>query len=232
MHGGGQGFESPQLHLASKSTTVVINRWNLPISFSYPAIIYRASAQSSRKLPPDNIVHEAMSEKTMNSTDVIKFYTELDNLGIDIGIDGGWGVDALLGEQTRPHADLDIFIQEKDVLKLRELLEAEGYKEIKLEIARPHNFVLGDDTGREIDVHVIVFDDEGNVRYGPIENGERYLASMLGGEGIINGRNVKCISPEWMVKFHTGYTLRESDFKDVSALCKKFSIDLPKEYIR
>jgi lincosamide nucleotidyltransferase A/C/D/E len=30
---------------------------------------------------------------------------------IEFYVDGGWGVDALLGKQTRPHADLDIAIQ-------------------------------------------------------------------------------------------------------------------------
>jgi len=29
------------------------------------------------------------------------------------------------------------------------------------------------------------------------------------------------------VKFHGGYTLREKDFRDVSALCKKFGFELP-----
>ena len=38
-------------------------------------------------------------------------------------------------------------------------------------------------------------------------------------------------SPEHMVMFHIGYTLRESDFKDVSALCEKFGIPYPKEYL-
>lgn len=166
----------------------------------------------------------------MTSTDVVKFYRELDKSGIEIWIDGGWGIDALLGEQTRPHADLDIFIQEKDVPKLRSLLDLKGYKEIKLEIARPHNFVLGDEIGHEIDVHVIVFDEKGSFSYGPIEDGERYPLATLSGSGVINGEKVKCISPEWMVKFHTGYKLRESDFRDVSALCKKFNIDLPDEY--
>jgi lincosamide nucleotidyltransferase A/C/D/E len=171
-------------------------------------------------------------EKMMTSIEVINFCIELNNLGIEIWIDGGWGIDALLGKQTRPHSDLDIFIQEKDVSQLRGLLESKGYKEIKLEIARPHNFVLGDDTGREIDVHVIVFDNEGNFSYGTGENREIYPVATLGGTGVLNGRTVKCISPEWMVKFHTGYKLRESDFNDVLALCKKFGIDLPEEYIR
>jgi lincosamide nucleotidyltransferase A/C/D/E len=59
---------------------------------------------------------------------------ELETLGIKIWIDGGWGVDALLGEQTRLHEDLDIALQQKDVPKLCELLEADGYREVKREI--------------------------------------------------------------------------------------------------
>jgi len=38
----------------------------------------------------------------MNIADVIDLYTQLENLGIEVWLDGGWGVDALLGEQTRP----------------------------------------------------------------------------------------------------------------------------------
>jgi lincosamide nucleotidyltransferase A/C/D/E len=45
-------------------------------------------------------------------------------LGINIWIDGGWGVDALLGAQTRPHKDLDIAIEERDVAGLSAALEA------------------------------------------------------------------------------------------------------------
>ena len=166
----------------------------------------------------------------MTSTDVLDFYTKLENLGINIWIDGGWSVDALLGEQIRPHEDLDIVIQQKDVLKLCELLEAKGYKEIKLEIARSYNFVLGDEKDHEIDVHVIVLDDEGNGIYGPVENGEMYPFTALSGIGAIEGGTVRCTSPEWMVQSHTGYKLRDSDYKDVIALCEKFGIDYPEEY--
>ena len=166
----------------------------------------------------------------MIATDVTCLYTELENLGIAIWIDGGWGVDALLGEQTRPHQDLDITVQQKDVSKLRQLLQARGYKDIKSEEARPWNFVLGDENGREIDFHVIVIDDKGNGLYGPTEKGEIYPAASLKGIGSINGRTVRCISPEWMVKFHSGYKLKDNDFGDVSALCKKFGIELPQAF--
>ena len=166
----------------------------------------------------------------MNAVDVVSLYTELENLGITIWIDGGWGVDALLGEETRPHQDLDIAIQEKDVSKLRQLLQIRGFNEIKLKEARPWNFVLGDESGREIDVHVIVINAVGNGLYGPAEKGETYPAASLTGAGSINGRSVRCISAEWAVKFHSGYELREKDFRDVSALCKKFGIELPEAF--
>lgn len=166
----------------------------------------------------------------VTSIDVIDLYTTLENLGVEIWIDGGWGVDALLGKQSRHHQDLDIAIQQKDVPKLRQLLHARGYTEIKLEIARAWNFVLGDETGREIDVHVIVLDDQRNGIYGPAENREMYPAASLTGIGLIEGRMVRCISAEWMVKFHSGYELKDKDFQDVSALCEKFGIALPPAY--
>jgi len=166
----------------------------------------------------------------MNSVDVVDLYTTLEKLGAEIWIDGGWGVDALLGAQTRPHKDLDITIQQKDVATLRQFLETRGYRDIKLEDAKAWNFVLGDENSREIDVHVIVFYDKGDGLYGPAEKGEIYPAASLTGKGEIEGYRVRCISPEWMVKFHSGYQLKEKDFRDVSALCKKFGIDLPAVY--
>lgn len=166
----------------------------------------------------------------MTREDVLDFYRAISELGVDVWIDGGWGVDALLGEQTRTHEDLDIAIQQKDVPVLRETLLARRYKEVKLEIARPWNFVLGDEHGREIDVHVIVLDERGNGVYGPPEKRELYPAESLTGTGTIGGQTVRCISAEWAVKFHSGYELREKDFRDVSNLCRKFGIELPAMY--
>ena len=165
----------------------------------------------------------------MNESDVVEFYRAMTRLGVDLWIDGGWGVDALLGEQTRPHKDLDIAIDQTNVAALREFLHKRGYRDIKLDEARSWNFVLGDPNGSEIDVHVIVLDDQGNGIYGPQENGEMYPAASLTGTGNIAGVNVRCISPEWAIKFHSGYQLAEKDFRDVSALCNKFGIELPAE---
>jgi lincosamide nucleotidyltransferase A/C/D/E len=166
----------------------------------------------------------------MTATDVIEIYADLENLGITIWIDGGWGVDALLGEQTRPHRDLDIVIQQRNTAQLRALLEARGYNEMKIQDARPWNFVLGNENGCEIDVHIIVLDSNGDGVYGPVENGQVYPSASLTGGGVIQGHTVKCISAEWAVRFHSGYELKEKDFVDVSALCRKFGLGLPEEY--
>ncbi len=144
---------------------------------------------------------------------------------IDTVIDGGWGVDALLGEQTRYHEDLDIAIPHKDVPKLRELLTERGFKDVPRDDTRDCNFVLGDRLGNSVDIHSYTFDEQGNNIYGVA-----YLPEHFTGVGLINGYPVKCISAEWMVKFHTGYELDENDFLDTLALCKRFDIALPEEY--
>ncbi len=167
----------------------------------------------------------------MTAADVINLYTELQNLNIEIWVDGGWCVDALLGAETRSHHDLDIVVQQKDVPALRELLQERGYRDAKLEEARAWNFVMGDDVGREIDFHVIVLDEHGNGAYGPAENGEMYPAASLTGTGSIIGQAVRCISPEWTVKFHSGYKLKEKDYRGVSALCRKFGLELPEPFV-
>jgi lincosamide nucleotidyltransferase A/C/D/E len=169
-------------------------------------------------------------ERMMPADHVVEIYDLLESHGIKIWVDGGWGVDALLEEQTRAHGDLDIAIQERDLSHLRELLERRGYHDKGEEHARPWNFVIQDQSGHEIDVHAIKLNSAGDGIYGPEENGDMYPASALTGTGSIAGRPVCCICPEDMVKFHSSYELDENDFHDVLALCEKFRMEVPAEY--
>jgi lincosamide nucleotidyltransferase A/C/D/E len=168
-----------------------------------------------------------MSRKTpeMTALDVVEIIQLFEQNSIDVYVDGGWGVDALLGEQTRPHADLDIALQHKDVPLLRALLEARGFSDVPRDDTRDCNFVLGDERGHQVDVHSYTFDAAGNCIFGV-----PYPVDSLSGTGVINGHAVKCISPEWMVRFHTGYPLDENDYYDTRALCQYFGIVLPPEY--
>jgi lincosamide nucleotidyltransferase A/C/D/E len=110
------------------------------------------------------------------------------------------------------------------------LLEARGYRDVPRGDTRPWNFVLGDDAGRLVDVHAVNLDAEGNGLYGPEKEGVMYPAGSLTGSGVLDGDAVRCISAEYVVKFHTGYNLRASDYADVSAVCARFGIAYPAEY--
>jgi lincosamide nucleotidyltransferase A/C/D/E len=168
-----------------------------------------------------------MSNKSpeMTAKDVIEIVNLLNQNDIEVIIDGGWGVDALLEKQTRTHADLDVAVKHQDVPTLRALMEAKGYHEVPWGDTWECNFVLGDDSGHLFDVHSCTFDKAGNNVFGV-----KYPYDSLKGSGSINGLPVKCITPEWIVKFHSGYKLDENDYHDVKLLCNRFGIEIPKEY--
>jgi lincosamide nucleotidyltransferase A/C/D/E len=168
---------------------------------------------------------EPKSDTEMSGDVVVQLLRLFEQHGIEVVVDGGWGVDALLGEQTRSHGDFDIALEHKDVPKLRALLEAQGYKDVPRDDTRDCNFVMGDEQGHEVDFHSYTFDAHGTLVFGV-----EYPFDSLTGTGSIQGYPVKCISAEWLVKFHAGYELDENDYRDVSALCERFGIALPAEY--
>jgi lincosamide nucleotidyltransferase A/C/D/E len=175
--------------------------------------------------PSENFAPKSRTE--MSEDAAVQLLQLFEQNDIDVVVDGGWGVDALLGKQTRPHNDLDIALQHKDVPRLRELLAVRGYKEVPRDDSWECNFVMGDDQGHEVDIHSYTHDADGKLIFGVA-----YLPESLTGAGSIQGYPVKCIPPEWMVKFHVGYELDEDDYHDVSVLCERFGIALPAEYRR
>jgi lincosamide nucleotidyltransferase A/C/D/E len=149
----------------------------------------------------------------------------LEQNGFEVYVDGGWAVDAVLGEQTRPHDDLDVALPHAQVSRLRSLLSRRGFREEPRDDSWECNFVLSDEAGRRLDVHSYTLDAAG-VNVG----GVPYVAEQLTGHGVIGGYRVRCVSPEWLVKFHTGYELDDTDWHDVRLLCERFQIPVPDEY--
>ena len=78
-----------------------------------------------------------------------------------------------------------------------------------------------------MDVHSYVFDADGKNEYGI-----PYPVESLTGNGSMEGHGIRCISAEWVVKFHTQYEPDENDFKDIHAVCATFSIPVPGIYGR
>jgi lincosamide nucleotidyltransferase A/C/D/E len=149
----------------------------------------------------------------------------MEHHGLEIYVDGGWAVDALMGEQTRPHDDLDIALPHDSVPALRALLATRGFQEVARPDSWECNFVLGDQSGARVDVHSYRLDESGN----PI-HGIPYRSEHFTGRGSIADYPVRCIAPEWLVQFHTGYEADENDHHDVQLLCQRFGIELPEQY--
>jgi lincosamide nucleotidyltransferase A/C/D/E len=132
------------------------------------------------------------SKPWMEAQDLLETTHLFEENRIKVIIDGGWAEDALLGEQTRSHEDLDIAMTHKYVTLARQLLEARGSPDAPRNDSSEWNFVLGNNL-----VHP-----------------------------------VRCLTPEWLVKFYTGYAFDEGDVGDITALCEQFGVDLPDEYIQ
>jgi lincosamide nucleotidyltransferase A/C/D/E len=160
----------------------------------------------------------------MDAAWVIGLYNKFLANGIQTYVDGGWCVDALLGRETRPHADLDIAVERKDAARLHALLAEWGYTKEQRRDSTEWNYAMKDGH-HAVDVHVFEYDDQGTSVYG-IE----YPFGSLRGEGTINGQKVKCISPEWIFKFKTSYLPQEKDRQDVHHLAAAYGFAIPETH--
>ena len=154
------------------------------------------------------------------------FLDLFDELGINVWIDGGWGVDALLGECTRKHQDLDIIISWEDSAILTEALFARDFVDIHTDDRKDRNFVMGHQLHGRIDFHVIELIEDGGGVYGPREIDWVISESELNAVGSIGGREVQCLSVDYQVRSHAGYALKDTDFADLRALQEKFGVKL------
>lgn len=167
------------------------------------------------------------------TADMVHWFLNLfDELGITVWIDGGWGVDALLGECTREHEDLDIMISWKDSAILTEGLFKRGFVDVHTDDHSDRNFVMGHRLHGMIDFHVVERTEHGGAIYGSGEIDWVITESELNTVGTIGGREVRCLSVDYQVRSHSGYTLQDTDFADMRALREKFGVVLLAEQIK
>jgi lincosamide nucleotidyltransferase A/C/D/E len=161
----------------------------------------------------------------MTAGDVATVLDRLEDAGIEAWVDGGWGVDALVGEQTRPHDDLDLIVRVADTRTMCEILADDGYRHV--EGVLDSNFVLRDAGGRAIDVHPVRFQDGDGIYR--MENGRDWVfpADGFTGTGGIGDRSVRCLTPDVQMLCHsTGYVPGATDFHDMRLLNARFGTRL------
>jgi GrpB-like predicted nucleotidyltransferase (UPF0157 family) len=161
----------------------------------------------------------------VTGSDVLELLDRLDAAGIEWWVGGGWGVDALLGHETRPHDDLDLAVPAEAIERLGEVFpEFRHVNQDEL----PAFYVLEDPGGRTLDFHPLDFDDDGNGRRPqPSDPPALWPRAALQGTGTIAGREVRCTSPEFQVESHLYAGYDDVDWAAVVSLCERFELPLP-----
>ena len=165
----------------------------------------------------------------MTVVDVLEVLDRLDTAEVWWCVDGGWGVDALLREETRTHDDLDLVLDRRDVARLTALFPHFSATEQEWWPAR---FVLRNGI-RQVDFHPVEFDGNGDGWQELLDGTRgRYPAEGLTGRGVIGGRHVRCITAQLQLEHHIYERGRpdDVDWQDVQLLCKRFELELPAAY--
>jgi lincosamide nucleotidyltransferase A/C/D/E len=152
----------------------------------------------------------------MSAAEVHAVLEALAAVGCRAWIGGGWGVDALVGYQTRGHRDLDLAVDAEQraaalvaLGKLGYLMETD-WRPVRVE-------VVAAGRGR-VDVHPVTFDEAGDGRQADRDGGFfRYPAGCFT-VGTIAGRRVNCLTIEQQLGFHSGYQPRDIDHADLAFL--------------
>jgi lincosamide nucleotidyltransferase A/C/D/E len=172
-----------------------------------------------------------MGEYSMSAQDVVALLERLDAHGAHVCVAGGWGVDALLKEQTRKHSDLDLWAPATHLEQLFVAFAEAGVDRIfPWPGDRPWNFVVHDGARLRVDLHLYEQLASGSLHYGSVVDSFVFPAEALAGRGSIAGVAVNCEAAEWSVRWHTGYPARPADRHDVPLLCQRFGITLPEGF--
>lgn len=146
--------------------------------------------------------------------EVIRVLDTLAAAGCRAWVAGGWGVDVLMGRQTREHGDLDLAI---DAARLAEGLRALDQIGYVVEVDwLPVRVALAG--AGQVDLHPVVFDERGDgVQAGFDGEVFRYPAAGFT-IGTMAGRPVPCLAADLQLLFREGYELRDVDRHDLDLL--------------
>ena len=148
--------------------------------------------------------------------DLFRLLDILEQKKIPYWLEGGWGVDAVLGKQTREHRDADIDFDRTRLAELRGALEKEGYRVTTDWL--PCRLEMTHDQRGYVDLHPLFIHPDGSAEQAGVQ-GEVYpFPREIFSVGQIAGRQIPCISAAGQIEFHKGYDWREKDRADVENL--------------
>jgi lincosamide nucleotidyltransferase A/C/D/E len=162
----------------------------------------------------------------MTAGDVLEVLDLLASAGVEAWVDGGWGVAALLGTETREHDDLDVAVPISGVGTVREALGSAGFTTLRDWL--PTALAMGDQGAREVDVHPLTPTPDGGGDQAQLRGPPFHYPPPTG--GIVGGRAVRCVPAEAQLRAHLGYPPTSKDRHDLKLLTERFGLTLPAPY--
>ena len=167
----------------------------------------------------------------MPERDVVKILDALDGAGVQFWVAGGWGIDALVGHQTRRHSDLDLILdrnrgdEEQTRRTLAELgVRFENFDAVG-DVRLPRIIQLHDRGGRVVELIPVDLESlpVADTRHRSLHPCDQDTESddrltHLFAEGTIGSRAVACLAPEVQLALHQGYDLPKSNHRDLALL--------------
>jgi lincosamide nucleotidyltransferase A/C/D/E len=167
----------------------------------------------------------------MHADEVVRVLETLEDANVRVWVDGGWAIDALAGEQTREHTDLDLALDERDLDAAVRAVQVLGYEEdVAASPGRPARVVLLNADGLQIDFHPLAFDGHGNGWQQLSPTGRSwglYPAEDLQERGTVAGSPVRCTSAALQHRFRMAYEWSERDEHFMRVLHERFSLPIP-----
>lgn len=135
---------------------------------------------------------------------------------LNVWVDGGWGVDALVGRQTREHGDLDLGVARPDLDAAIAVLRTAGYavtddRYVEVTVQLTHTA-----EGHRVDFHPSTPHPDGGSEQLDFDDNTYYIPPPAVGQ--IAGREVRCLPLTTQFHTHQGYELRPEDLHDLDLL--------------
>jgi lincosamide nucleotidyltransferase A/C/D/E len=184
---------------------------------SYLALARLDTAERVLGLAPVQRVRSRL-QHPMALGDVFEILGALSSAQVRWWLAGGWGVDALLGEQTRRHKDLDLIVEAEDIPAAVKALDALGFRPVPETVPgadrhvegslMPYRELVQDAAARTVDLH-------------PLDT--RAWTAQLGIEepfatGMLGGWYVGCLSAAAQIAAHQGFELAEEHRENLRRL--------------
>jgi lincosamide nucleotidyltransferase A/C/D/E len=167
---------------------------------------------------------------SMQLESVLALCRTFEAANLDFWIDGGWGVDALLGLQTRPHSDLDLAVHFADLSRFQNALLPLGYQPVVRSENPAWNLVFRHPVDGSVDLHSFVLNDVGEGILGDPSENSMHPTGALDGVGRLGIMQVRCIAALFVLTFRNGFEPRDVDRHDVAALCEHFGLKRPSRF--